>query len=103
MDEEDQPAAGSRVGGVAQRAAKGVASRAVKHGGRKLLFALGVKGGFWVGLVVLLLLVIAAAAGAASRPSTAAAAGCGVRAAAGCAAGDGSWDAGNIISDAVFY
>ena len=62
---------------------------------------LGVKGGFWVGLVVLLLLVIAAAAGAASRP--AAAATCGGPGAAGCAAGDGSWDAGNIVSDAVFY
>ena len=68
MDEEDQPSAGSGGGGVAQRAAKHAAKKAVKHGGRKVLIALGVKGGFWVGLVVLLLLVIAAAAGAASRP-----------------------------------
>ncbi len=102
MDEEDQPWAGAGTSGkIAQRAAKTVAKKAAKHGVRKLLIALGVKGAFWVGLVVLLLLVIAAAAGAASRP--AAAAGCGGPGAAGCAAGDGGWDAGNIISDAVFY
>ena len=102
--EEDQPFADAGAGrAVAKRAATRVATKAAKHGGRKLLIALGVKGGFWVGLVVLLLLVIAAAAGAASRPGSAAAAGCGARGAAGCAAGDGSWDAGNIISDAVFY
>jgi cell wall-associated NlpC family hydrolase len=82
--------------------AKHAAKKAVKHGGQKLLLALGVKGGFWVGLVVLLLMVIAAAAGAASRPGSTAA-GCEPRAAVGCVAGDGSWDAGNIISDAVFY
>jgi cell wall-associated NlpC family hydrolase len=51
----------------------------------------------------LLLLVIAAAAGAASRSTAAAAAGCGGPGGAGCAAGGGVWDAGNIISDAVFY
>jgi cell wall-associated NlpC family hydrolase len=98
-DQVDQPSTG---GGRASRAvAKRAAKKVVRHGGRKLLVALGVKGGFWVGLVVLLLLVIAAAAHAASRP--AAVATCSGPGAAGCAAGDGSWDAGNIISDAVFY
>ena len=103
MDEEEGQSAGLGGGGVAQRAAKQTAKKAVKHGGRKVLLALGVKGGFWVGLVVLLLMVIAAAAGAASHPGPDAAAACGPRSAAGCVAGDGSWDAGNIISDAVFY
>ena len=57
-----------------------------------------------MGLVVLLLLVIAAAAGAASRPGTAADESVArARDTAGCASGDGAWDAGNIISDAVFY
>jgi hypothetical protein len=41
-------------------AAKTAAKKAAKHGGRKLFIALGVTGGFWVGVVVLLLLVIAA-------------------------------------------
>ncbi len=90
------PTASRAAGAVARRAAR----KAIRHTGRRVLLALGVKGGFWVGLVVLLLLVIAAAAGAASRP--AAAATCGGPGAAGCAAGDGSWDAGTIISDAVF-
>ena len=92
--------AGEAAGAVAKRAAR----MTVRHTGRRVLIALGVKGGFWVGLIVLLLLVIAAAAGAASRSTAAAATGCGGPGGApGCGGGGGIWDAGNIISDAVFY
>jgi hypothetical protein len=98
--EEDQPSAGVGVGGTVVRRTAG---RAVKRTGRKVLVALGVKGGFWVGLVVLVLLIIAAAAGAASRKPTAVAVPCNNNGVACTGTGDGSWDAGNIISDAVFY
>ena len=55
---------GSRAGGSA---AQQVVARAASRPALKFLVAVGVKGGFWVGLVVLLLLVIAAATGAAGR------------------------------------
>ena len=70
LGQEDQPSCRTEA---ARTLAKRTAERAVKHGTRKLLVALGVKGGFWVGLVVLLLLVIAAATGAAGRGAVAAA------------------------------
>jgi hypothetical protein len=67
--EDDQPLVGGQLGGsVAGRIARKAAARPA----RKFLVAVGVKGGFWVGLVVLLLLVIAAAAGAAGRSAAAA-------------------------------
>ena len=74
MEDDAQPHAGGRPGGsVAGRIARKAAARPA----RKLLVAVGVKGGFWVGLVVLLLLVIAAATGAAGRTAAAASPTCG--------------------------
>ena len=80
--EEDQSSAAARAGGpVATRTATKAAART----GRKLLIAVGVKGGCWIGPVVLLLWVIAAATGASSRSRGAAASpSCG--GVAGCAA-----------------
>jgi len=88
-EERGSPTAG-------QRAAKAGA----KHLGRKIGWVLGAKIGFWVAVVlVLLLLVMAAGAQVANQQQqqTTTAGG------AGSGPGGMEWDAGNIISDAVFY
>jgi len=58
--QDDQPSANTQA---ARTVANRTTKKAAKHGSRKLLIAVGVKGGFWVGLVVLLLLVIGAMMG----------------------------------------
>src|SRR6476659_9370534 len=87
-EERQSPTAG-------QRAAKAGA----KHLGRKIGWVLGAKIGFWVAVVlVLLLLVMAAGAQVANQQQQTTTAG-----GAGSGPGGMEWDAGNIISDAVFY
>ena len=63
--EEDQSSADARAG---RPVATRTATKAAARTGRKLLIAVGVKGGCWIGPVVLLLWVIAAATGASRRP-----------------------------------
>ena len=85
-EERGSPTAG-------QRAAKAGA----KHLGRKIGWVLGAKIGFWVAVaLVLLLLVMAAGAQVATQQSSTAGG-------AGSGPGGMEWDAGNIMSDAVFY
>ena len=80
-----RPVIRRRPGRRAGRDATRTATKAAARTGRKLLIAVGVKGRFWIGPVVLLLLVNAAATGASSRSAVAAASpSCG--GVAGCAA-----------------
>src|SRR5450755_312031 len=97
-DEEEQPDPGARAGQAGKTVAKrAVAKKAAKHGARKLLLLLGVKGAV-VLAVVLLILILASAAGGTKQQTASAAS-----LPSSTTAGDGSWDAGDIISDAVFY
>ena len=85
-EERQSPTAG-------QRAAKAGA----KHLGRKIGWILGAKIAFWVAVVLVLLLLVMAAGAQVANQQTTTAGG------AGTGPGGMEWDAGNIVSDAVFY
>ncbi len=97
-DYDDGSEQSSRVGGTAKAVAKHAAKKGGKSAAKWIIGLLGIKVVIIGAAVLLVLLVIGAAAGAIAQQSAAA-----TPATAGGDLGDGTWDAGNIIADAVFY
>src|SRR5664279_1150223 len=97
-DYDDGSEHSSRVGGTAKAVVKHAAKKGGKSAAKWIIGLLGIKVVIIGAAVLLVLLVIGAAAGAIAQQSAAA-----TPATAGGDLGDGTWDAGNIIADAVFY